>query len=189
MSRWFGRWIVVFTLTIAFAAQAAEVGGILVPERLRIGGTELMLNGYAQRTATLFRVPIYVASLYVEHPSRDRDTIVHSADTKVLRFRFQYDVSIAQAQESWRKNLIGNCIAPCQLDQNDYEEFLAHVPAMKVGDTFDLHFTKGAAKIVANGDTIGHIDHPKFAEALLLAFLGPNPGNPEVQSGLLGNSR
>ena len=76
-----------------------------------------------------------------------------------------------------------------KLDQNDYEEFLAHVPAMKVGDTFDLHFTKGAAKIVANGDTIGHIDHPKFAEALLLAFLGPNPGNPEVQSGLLGNSR
>ena len=57
MSRWFGRWIVVFALTIAFAAQAAEVGGILVPGGFGDRGTRGMMR--AAQIARERRIPYF----------------------------------------------------------------------------------------------------------------------------------
>jgi hypothetical protein len=177
----------IASLSITVAGYAAEVAGIALPEKMKVEGVELVLNGYAERTATLFRVPIYVASLYVEHPSHNREEIVHSRDTKLLLFRFTHEVSAERAREVWRKGLIANCLAPCRLDPTDTEDFIAQIPDMKDGDTFELRFAHGKAEIFANGHTIGRVDHAPFAEALLLTFLGPQPASPEVQSGLLGN--
>ncbi len=167
------------------AAQAAEVGGVELPAVRDVGGKTLRLNGYGLRTWSLLGIHIYVAGLYVEHVSSDAEAIMRSAETKLLIFNFRHEVSAERAREAWRKALAANCPEPCRLESADVERFLAEVPAMREGDTFELRFAEHSAVITANGRLIGHIDQPVLADAVLAAFLGPRPGSPEVKQALL----
>ena len=47
----------------AAGAQAAEVGGVKLDDKVSVGGQELVLNGAGIRTRAIFKV--YVGSLYV----------------------------------------------------------------------------------------------------------------------------
>jgi Chalcone isomerase-like len=172
-------------LPFAPPTWGAEVDGVVLPEVKQVDGRTLQLNGFGQRTATILQIPVYVASLYLEHASRDPEEILRSAEEKVLVLRFQHDVSAAQARNAWRKALMNNCVMPCQLDPADVERFLAGVPAMHEGDNFELCFAGHTAVITANGRPLGHIDKPPLADAVLAAFLGPRPGSPTLKEALL----
>src|SRR5260221_3345518 len=56
-------WMTVFGLLLASGAQAADVGGVKLNDKLTVGGQELVLNGAGVRSRAMFKV--YVGSLYV----------------------------------------------------------------------------------------------------------------------------
>jgi Chalcone isomerase-like len=165
--------------------RAAEVDGVSFPEIRQFDGRTLQLNGYGRRTATILAIPVYVASLYLEHPNQDAAAILRSPEDKVLVFRFEHDVSAEQARDAWRKGLANNCVAPCMLDPGDVDRFLGAVPAMHDGDTFELCFTGHTAAVTANGRPLGRIDKAAMADAVLAAFLGPRPGSATLKAALL----
>jgi hypothetical protein len=170
---------------LAFAASAAEVDGVVFPDTRQVDGKTLVLNGYGLRTWSFLNVHIYIAGLYVERPTRDPNAIIQSAETKVLTFHFQHDVDAERAREAWRTALANNCPAPCRVESEDVERFLAGVPAMRAGDKFELRFADHHADIAANGKPIGRIDGAPLADAMLAAFLGPKPGSPALKQALL----
>jgi hypothetical protein len=170
---------------ISFVARAAELDGVQLPATLQVGGKTLYLNGFGLRTYSILGIHIYAASLYLEHLSADAGEIVRSTDMKLLRTRFEHDVSTDQARNSWRTGLANNCIAPCRLDPGDLETFLSQVPAMHSGDNFDLLFTRDGATVSVNGQQIGIIPRRQFADAILATFLGPNPASPSLKQELL----
>jgi hypothetical protein len=172
-------------LLFAPPTRGAELDGVSFPDTKQVGGRTLQLNGFGLRTATFLQIHIYVASLYLEHPNQDPDAIMRSPEAKVLAFRFEHDVSADRARDAWRKGLANNCVAPCKLDPADVEQFLASVPAMHDGDSFELHFTAHMAFITANGRPLGQIDKAPLADAVLAAFLGPRPGSPALKQALL----
>ena len=55
--------IIVAAAMLANAAQAAEVGGVNLADKMSVGGQELVLNGAGIRTRAFFKV--YVGSLYL----------------------------------------------------------------------------------------------------------------------------
>lgn len=68
-------WLLLCT---AFSAHGAEVGGVQIADTVRIGATEVVLNGAGIRTRAIFKV--YVGALYLPEknpsplkflPSRD----------------------------------------------------------------------------------------------------------------------
>ena len=170
---------------LAFAASAAEVDGVVFPDTRQVDGKTLVLNGYGLRTWSFLNIHIYIAGLYVERPTRDPNAIIQSADTKLLTFHFQHDVDAARARDAWRTALANNCPSPCRLDPRDVEHFIAGVPAMRSGDSFELRFADHHADIAANGQPIGRIDRGPLADAMLAAFLGPKPGSRELKQALL----
>ena len=172
-------------VALAVSSRAADVDGVPFPEAQQIDGKVLRLNGAGSRTWSLLNIHIYVAGLYLEHPNRDPDAIIHSPEAKLLTFRFQRDIDADKAREAWRKGLANNCPEPCRLDQADVERFIAEVPPMHDGDCFELRFAGHTASISANGRTLGIIDQPALADALLAAFLGPKPGSPALKQALL----
>ncbi len=178
-------WLLCLFLLLAAAANAAEVDGVAFPDTKQVDGKTLVLNGLGLRTWSFLNVHIYIAGLYVEHPTRDPDAIIRSPEAKVLTFRFEHDVAAGQARDAWRKGLTNNCPAPCQLDPNDVERFLAEVPAMHEGDSFELRFAGHMAEIAANGHLLGRVDRAPLADAMLAAFLGPKPGSPALKLALL----
>jgi Chalcone isomerase-like len=179
--------LVMLTLMVPdwLAARAAELNGVQLPETVQVDGKALRLNGYGQRSFSLLGIHIYVASLYLEHLSTDPEAILRSPETKLLRVRFQRGVSAERARRAWRDGLENNCIAPCHLDPQDVERFLAQVPAMEAGDDFALLFTQNGAVVTVGGKLIGTISQPQFAEAMLATFLGPKPGAPSLKQELL----
>ena len=172
-------------LAPAVSVQAADVDGVPFPEAQQIDGKVLRLNGAGSRTWSLLNIHIYVAGLYLEHPNRDPEAIIHSPEAKILTFHFQRDIDAEKAREAWRKGLANNCPEPCRLDPADVERFIAEVPSMHDGDRFELRFADHTASISANGRTLGTIDRPALADAVLAAFLGPKPGSPALKQALL----
>ena len=168
------------------AAWSAELGGVNLPDRQTLGGTELQLNGIALRTYSLLRVHIYVAGLYLEHLTHDADAILRSREKKLVEVRFVHDVNAADAREAWRDGFERNCLPPCRLAPADVARFLAAVPAMRAGDRSTLAFGSGGLEFTINGQHLGTITDPTFAEAVLATFIGPDPPTERLKSGLLG---
>lgn len=166
-------------------AHAAELDGVQLPDTLQADGKILHLNGIGLRTYSIFGLHIYVAGLYLEHPSTDADEILRSPETKLLKIRFMRNVSAEAARNSWRTALEKNCLPPCQLDPGDVAQFLEHVPAMHAGERYSILFTPQGATVTADGALLGIIPKPQFAEAMLATFLGPAPASSRLKAELL----
>jgi hypothetical protein len=177
--------ILISLAPVRFVAHAAQLGNVRVPDTLRVDGKALHLNGYGLRTYSILGIHIYVASLYLEHLSTNPEEIIRSPETKLLTVRFEHNVSADQARNAWREGLENNCKAPCQLDPQDVQRFLAVVPAMHVGDNYSLLFNQNGATVTVSGRRIGTISSPQFAQAMLATFLGPDPASSSLKQELL----
>jgi len=187
---WHGLVALVAVAAVVFvclAAQAAEFDGVQIPDTMQVGGKTLQLNGFGRRDYAILvlKIPIYVASLYLEHPSSNPEQIMRSPETKLLIVRFEHNVSAERARKSWSDGLQNNCVSPCHLDPADVQQFLAEVPAMQAGDVFTLLFTRQGATVALGGRQIGVIPKPQFADAMLATFLGPRPALPRLKEDLL----
>jgi hypothetical protein len=181
------RLLLVFALVgpVCVGARAAELDGVQLPPTLPANGKTLRLNGFGLRTFSPLRLRIYVAALYLEQLNTDPDAILASPETKLLAVTFVRNVSANSARKSWRDGLENNCQAPCHLDPTDLATFLNDVPAMHAGDRFFLVFTPEGATVSLNGQPMGTVSHPQFAEAMLATFLGPRPGSRRLKRELL----
>jgi Chalcone isomerase-like len=185
--RWSCRVLTLVAILIPFftTAIAAELDGIHLPDAVHIEGKTLVLNGIGQRRYSFLRVPIYVAGLYVQHPSTSANAILESSEVKLLTIKFQHDVSAADARTAWRNGFDANCVAPCHLDPDAVSRFLAAIPAMHAGDVYTILFTPGGARVDAGTRPLGEIRLPDFAQAMLATFLGPRPASLPVKEALL----
>ena len=174
-----------FFVSTAMAA-AAELDGVVMPDKQDIAGHHLVLNGLGLRTYSLLRIHIYVAGLYLERRTTDPAAILVSNQPKMLRFVFLRDVSAEDARKSWREALDRNCPAPCRLPANSIERFLAAIPSVHSGDTNTLLFTGRGVEFFINGQSAGRIENPDFKQVILSTFIGPSPTSEEVKAGLLG---
>jgi hypothetical protein len=174
-----------FLLPVVTSAWGAELDGVDLPATRQAVGKTLLLNGYGLRTYSILGIHIYVAGLYLEHLNTDPDAIIQSPETKLVSVRFKRDVSADSARDAWRTALNNNCVAPCVLDPDDVARFLALVPAMHAGDTYNLLFEGHRAVVTVNGQQIGTITHPMLADAVLATFIGPKPASPALKRGLL----
>src|ERR1700749_5163208 len=128
------------TAPVWVAAHAAEIDGVQLPGTVEVDGIRLHLNGFGLRTYSLLGIHVYVAALYLEHLSTDPEEIIRSPSIKLLTVRFERSVSADEARKAWRDGRAHNCTAPCRLDPEDGEHFLAMVPAMHAGDDYSILF-------------------------------------------------
>jgi Chalcone isomerase-like len=168
-------------------ARAADLNGVAMPDTRIADGTQMQLNGIGLRTFSLLRIPVYVAGLYLERRNDNPDAIMHSTETKLLDIRFLRDVDAEAARKAWLDGLEGNCKKPCSLDPRDVQRFLAAVPAVHNGDETTLLFTQNGVGVRLNGQSVGAITDPHFAEVMLATFIGVEPPTPRLKRQLLGN--
>lgn len=168
------------------AARAAEMDGVTMPDFREVGGAMLRLNGMGVRTYSMFHVHIYVAGLYLERPTSDPEAILNGNGPKLLDIHFVHDVSEGNARKAWSDGFADNCVAPCHLEPNDVARFLAQVPAFRRGDHSTLEFGPHGVTVTINGRSLGTIDNPTFARAMLATFIGPVPPTEPLKHGLLG---
>lgn len=164
-----------------------ECAGISFPEELRSDGTTLKLNGLGLREATIFKVDVYVAALYVTQTSRDAGTILNSNTPKELVLHFVRDVDRADVNKGWQEGFEKNAQGALSALKERIEAFKALMPDMKTGQRLRLVSKPGAGVQVDINDTVkGTIKGDDFSRALFSIWLGPHPPNPGLTAGLLG---
>ena len=167
-----GLILAAITLAALSVARAADLEGVSMPDALVVDGTQMRLNGIGLRTFSVLGVRIYVAGLYLERPNGNAEAIIHSPDTKLLDIRFLRNVDAQDARKAWQESLEQNCRAPCHLDPNDQQRFLAAVPSVRRGDASTLLFTARGVRITLNGPPLGDVPDRQFAELMLATFIG-----------------
>ena len=168
----------------AFGAQCLEVK---VPDSVKAGGADLVLNGLGIRKATFLNVNVYVAGLYLPQKSGDAGKIIGANEPWQLVLRFVRDVDASDIRDAWEEGFEKNAGDKLATLQPRIKTLNARMVDFKEGQY--LSFTDDPAKGVAvdvNGASGAAIEGADFANALLSIWLGREPPNEDLKSGLLG---
>tara|TARA_B100001248_G_scaffold59027_1_gene40137 strand:- start:32439 stop:32993 length:555 start_codon:yes stop_codon:yes gene_type:complete len=168
-------------------SHAASLQGVDFPDTAKVGEKQVILNGLGLRLATIFKVKAYVAALYLEKKSNSWHEIQKDPGNKKLILHFLTSLKKEKLKDSlveaYRKNLSTedfSKIRPAIAKMNRY------IKSMKKGQTIEMHVSGNESKIYVRGKHAVTIEDAFFAKNFLVAYLGENPPNPEIKSGLLG---
>jgi hypothetical protein len=179
----------VLVLALLGTAQAKECKGIAFPEHLQVGGSDLTLNGLGMRKATFLKVNVYVGALYVAHPSHDPQPLIDPASPAELILHFVRSVGVGDLRDAWKEGF--EKVAKDQMPALDARiaTLNSWMSGMETGQRLIFTRLPGTGiQVDVNGAVKGTIPGDDFARALMTIWLGPNPPNSELKSGLLGGS-
>jgi Chalcone isomerase-like len=165
----------------------AECLKVQVPDTAKAGGADLVLNGLGIRKATFLSVKVYVAGLYLPQKSGDAGKIIDGNEPWQLVLRFVRDVDASDIRDAWEEGFEKNAGDKLATLQPRIKSLNARMVDFKEGQY--LSFTDDPAKGVAvdvNGASGAVIEGADFANALLSIWLGQEPPNEDLKSGLLG---
>jgi Chalcone isomerase-like len=182
------RTLTMFGLLLATAAavSAGELKGVQMPEQVVAEGKTLTLNGMGLREATMLKVSVYVAGLYLESRSSDAGAIVTSNQLKQIAMHFVRDVSAGQMRDSWTEGFDKQCPKPCTELKDRLATLNSYMSDLKTGDSMSFTWSPGRTEIHVRAKSMGVIAGDDFAKVMLSIWLGPNPPNKDLKEGLLG---
>jgi hypothetical protein len=97
----------VMTVCGVGVTHGKECKSVNFPAQVQIDGGTLRLNGLGLRQATVFKVNVYVAALYVANVSSDAQALLGSNVPKELILHFVHNVS-DDLKKAWEDGFVHN---------------------------------------------------------------------------------
>jgi Chalcone isomerase-like len=177
-----------FALTTAFAAIAADIGGIKLDDKTSVGGQELVLNGAGIRTRAIFKV--YVGSLYLPAKTTNPEAVLAKGPRRI-QLNLLRDLSGDQLSDAVNDGLKeSNSPADVEAVKAETDQFISLLKAMgplKEGSVITLDFVEGATKIGFNGAPKGSVPGDAFNRALTRIWIGDKPVQADLKKAMLGS--
>jgi len=169
-------------------ATAAECNGIEMPESLTLGDQAMTLNGMGLRKATMLKVKVYVAGLYLGAKSADASAIISDDQPRHLVLHFLRGVGVKDIRKAWQEGFEKNAADKLGGLQDRIDVMQSHMTAFESGDslTFSYLPEKGTG-IFVNDKQSGTVEGADFASALIAIWLG-DPPNKDIKRGILGGA-
>ena len=174
-------------LCLPSAAAARACDDVSFPQQVQAHGETLTLNGLGLRKATIFGIKVYVAALYVPHPTGDANAILSSQEPAELEMRFVFHVTAGQLRSAWKEGFEKS--APGKLPQLKARIAQLNGWMTGVGSGDRMTFLRIPAvgiEYSLNGALKGTIPGDDFATAFLAIWLGASPPSEALRAGLLG---
>jgi hypothetical protein len=169
------------------AALAGECIGRTMPDSITVEGQSLVLNGMGVRKATLLRVKVYVAGLYLAAKTDDANGIIGTDQPRHLVLSFVRNVDLNDIQKAWRQGFEKNVGGQTAAIQDRIDQLQAAMTDFETGQTLAFSYVPGqGTDVIVNGQSKTTIEGADFASALISIWLGPNPPNDAIKVGLLG---
>lgn len=186
-------WLVLVASTFLLAlppapARAGECGGVRMPRAATVDGTTLALRGMGVRKVSRlgFTVAVYVAGLYLEHPSRDAATILSTPQHWRLVLHLVRDVDREQITDAFTRAFQRTAPDDAGL-QARIARLNGWITDMDEGGRVAFTYVPGTGLTVEVNDVVeGTVEGFDFASAFLDIWLGDHPPNPGLKGGLLG---
>ena len=179
----------VATLAFPTAALARSCGGVDFPNSVTVAGERLSLNGLGIREATVFNVDVYVAALYVATRARTADALLDLTHPIVLHLRFVRDVDQDTMNEALVQGFTRNAGGNRAALQARIDQLQRWVPNLTEGMNMVFTWLPGTGlQMKVDGRVLGTIPGDDFASVFFRIWLGPQPPNRGLRTGLLGGA-
>jgi hypothetical protein len=179
-----GMCLVALLITLC---QAAEIGGISMPDRLQAGPRELVLNGAGVRTK--FFMDLYAAGLYLGQKFGDAEKIIAADEPMAIRLHIISGLITAEKMEAATRegfvNATDGATAPLT---PRIEQFIAvFKEKIDKGDTYEFAYDPKAGTAVSkNGKVQTRIQGADFKKALFGIWLCGAPAQESLKAQMLG---
>jgi hypothetical protein len=179
----------LFLSLFSFAAMAAEVEGVRIDDKTRVGNAELTLNGAGLRKRAFFKV--YALGLYVPQKSSNAAALMDQPGPKRVAIRMLRDVSADAFNEALADGIRANhSEAETKALEPRLKELgaiIAGVGEAKKGMAISLDWTGAETQVLIQDKPVGKpIAGPDFYRALLRVWLGDKPVQDDLKKALLG---
>jgi hypothetical protein len=176
-------------VSLLSSAPAAELGGISFPDQEPLDGKSLVLNGLGLRKATIFKVKVYVAALYLEARSPDAQAILRSPQLKKIDMRFMHDVDARKMRDAFQEAFEANCPPNCDALSPKLKQIQSWITDIKSGESMQFVFRPGKVEAIVKGKSAGTVEGGMdFSSVFLATWLGKKPPTEELKEGLLGKA-
>lgn len=165
-------------------AMAVSLDGMEFSDTIQGQEQTLVLNGLGPRLATMAKIKVYVAGLYLPTKNGNADEVIRSAGEKKLVMKFQRDVTAEQSREAWEKGLEKASKAYPNITDR-IPKLMSAMSDMKKREEMIYSFTDDQVEILVRGESKAVIQGRDFIEALFTVWL-KYPPNKEFAQGLLG---
>lgn len=182
--------ILALALLGALPATAAELEGVKLDDRVRVGGQELALNGIALRTRVFFKV--YVAGLYLPKKAASAQAAIEAAGPKRMTLVMLRDVGADQFAASLMDGLRDNHteaeLAGLKPQVDALMAVMNRIGEARAGAEIVLeHLPNPGTVVRVNGAAQGApIEGEALFRALLRVWLGERPVSEDMKKALLG---
>lgn len=175
-------------LLAAPGLHATEVAGIKVEDSLRVGSSELLLNGAGLRSKLFIKV--YVGALYVSQKSAMAATLLDSTAPRRMQLRLLRDLGADALHEALEDGLNSNNtpaeLAEIKSQSEQLAGIMKGIGKVREGDTVAIDFQADGIAVSLNGEARGKVAGANFARALLKVWLGDKPVDASLKKALLG---
>lgn len=179
--------ILIFIALFTRTATAGERAGVKLADTVTLDGKPLVLNGMGIRKATIFRVKVYVAGLYLERRSGNAAEILRSEQVKRLDLVMLRGVDRDEAVDAWRTGLKKNGADMAKLKAR-FDQLAGWITDMGEHDTLTFLYVPGSGiTLFVKGQRKGTIAGTDFASAVFAIWLGAEPADDNLKDGLLGH--
>jgi hypothetical protein len=180
------RWVLLAVALFVSTTMAGELAGVSMPDRLEVEGEELVLNGLGLRKAYGF-AKVYVAGLYLEERSSDANAIIASDGLKRVDMKFLRGVKAPKMTAAWEEGFEKNAGDDFGKLEERLDRLNSWIVDLKKGDVMAYTYVPGhGVTMTINGEDRGTIEGADFARALWSVWLGPEPPNEGLKTGMLG---
>jgi hypothetical protein len=183
------RYSFICLLFCTWPARAGfDIAGLSLPTTYKLAGQSLVLNGAGIRSKFFFK--IYVGALYLDKATHDPQQALDAPGAKSMQMVMLYkQVDAEKIAEGWRAGFEAN-LSPGELAPltTRLQQFNALFPALHKGDHVYMDYVPGAGtRLTINKERRGAIAGEDFFHALLQVWIGKQPADTGLKSGLLGD--
>lgn len=169
--------------------HAAEVAGVKVEDKIRVGSSDLVLNGAGLRSKLFIK--IYVGALYVGQKSTTPAAIYDSPQPRRMIMRLMRDLDAetlsSALDDGLKSNLSPAELAETKTQADQLASIMKGIGKAREGDTISIDFSPDGVAVSLNGDMRGKVAGEGFAKALLKVWLGDKPADASLKKALLGS--
>ncbi|WP_072426674.1 chalcone isomerase family protein [Chitinimonas taiwanensis] len=185
------KWLVMGgLLAFSLGAAAVEVGGVTLDEQVKVGNSELKLNGAGIRTKAFFKV--YVAALYLGDKKGSTAEVLSATGPKRVTLTMLREVSSDQLSQALLDGINNNSSSEEKLQLFNQMLAIGQIfgayRSIKPKDVVTLDWVPGSGtQIFMNGKKLGDtLPEASFYNALLKIWLGDKPADKSLKRQMLG---
>lgn len=168
--------------------HAAEVAGVRLDDSIRVGGSELVLNGAGLRSKLFIK--LYVGALYATQKSAQPAALIDNPGPRRMSLRLLRDIGADTLHGALEDGLANNNspeeLAAVRAASEQFAALMKGFGKLREGDGIALDFSADGVAIGVNGEARGKVAGGAFARALLKVWLGERPADPALKRALLG---